>query len=179
MLQILTYLVFFGEIHVFLQNSWIYLLEQAYPSSTLKLLSCRKYSFQKLSQFAWGNNVHGSHASHTGFFFSRDTCVSSSYLKSPIWNKEPFYTLKILSCRKYFFEKHTQFLQGNNVLVAPPSNIYGSLWRYTFVSLTKLNWPIWNKMNLSLPWKLWFAEVFLSKTNSILTGKQCTSCSYF
>jgi hypothetical protein len=37
MLQFLIYLVFFGDIHVFLQLSWIGLLEQTEPISTLKI----------------------------------------------------------------------------------------------------------------------------------------------
>jgi hypothetical protein len=48
------------------------------PVSTLKNLSCRKYSFQKLSQFLQGNNVLHDPASNTDDFLSKDTCVSST-----------------------------------------------------------------------------------------------------
>jgi hypothetical protein len=38
---------------------------------------------------------------------------------------EHFSTLKTLICRKYTFQKLTQFLQGNNVLDAPASDTSG------------------------------------------------------
>jgi hypothetical protein len=42
-----------------------------------------------------------------------------------------------------------------------------------FVASAQPNRPIWNKMSLYSPENYDFHEVFLSKTNSILTGKQC------
>jgi hypothetical protein len=50
-------MVFFGEIHMFLQLSSIGLFIEIEPISTLKHLICRKYSFQKLTQFSQENNV--------------------------------------------------------------------------------------------------------------------------
>jgi hypothetical protein len=61
-------------------------LEQKQSISTLKLLSCRKNSFQKLSQYAWGNKVLDATACKTDGFLSRETCLSSTYLNRPIWN---------------------------------------------------------------------------------------------
>jgi hypothetical protein len=59
-------------------------LEQTEPISTLKNLSCRKYSFQKLCQFSQGNNVLDAPASNTSGFITRDTYVSSPQLNRPI-----------------------------------------------------------------------------------------------
>jgi hypothetical protein len=66
-------------------------------------------------------------------------------------NIEPISTLKSVICRKYIFQKLTQFSQGNNVLDASAPNIGVSLWRDVCVSSTQMNSPTWNKKNLSLP----------------------------
>jgi hypothetical protein len=62
---------------------------------------------------------------------------------------EPLSTLKILFCRKYFFQNLTIFTQVNNMVDATASNSNGFLWRDTCVSSTQLNRPIWNKVSLS------------------------------
>jgi hypothetical protein len=62
-------------------------LQETQPISTLKLLSCRKYSSQKLIQFSQGNNVLNSPASNTRGFLSRDTFVSSTQPNMPIYRK--------------------------------------------------------------------------------------------
>jgi hypothetical protein len=63
-------------------------LEQTEPMSTMKHISCRKYSFQKLTPFSQGNNVQDGSVSNTHGFLWRDTCVSASQLNRPFWNKE-------------------------------------------------------------------------------------------
>jgi hypothetical protein len=73
-------------------NSFFNLAEQAYleqnkPFSTLKILLCWKYSFQKLTQFSQGNNVLDAPASSSLGFLWELTCVSSTQLIRPIWNK--------------------------------------------------------------------------------------------
>jgi hypothetical protein len=73
-------------------------------------------------------------------------------------------------CRNHSFQKVTQ---GNNVVFAPTSNTDGFLSRYACVSSTHQNRPICNKMRLSPLWKVWYAAVFLPKTNTFLTGKEC------
>jgi hypothetical protein len=64
---------------------------------------------------------------------------------------EPFSTLNTKIGRKYYFQKLSQFSEGNNVLDASASNTHGFLSRDSCVSLNQLNRPIWNKMSLSLP----------------------------
>jgi hypothetical protein len=66
-------MVFFREIHVFLQLSWIALLKQNEPFKIFKILIGRKYSFQKVC----GKNSLDAPAFNTGGFLSRDTCVTS------------------------------------------------------------------------------------------------------
>jgi hypothetical protein len=53
-------------------------LEQIEVISSLKHLGCKKYSFQKLSQFSQGNNILDAPASTTNRVLSRDTFVSST-----------------------------------------------------------------------------------------------------
>jgi hypothetical protein len=64
-------------------------------------------------------------------------------------HREPISTLKNVSCRKYSFQKESQFSQGTNVLDAAASDIHGCLCNDTCVSSTLLNSPIWNKQSLS------------------------------
>jgi hypothetical protein len=71
----------------------------------------------------------------------------------------------------YSFQKLSQLSQGNNVQDAASSSIDDFLWRDTCVSSTQLNRSFWNKMILYPPWNFDLQEVFLSKTNSILTWK--------
>jgi hypothetical protein len=81
--------------------------------------------------------------------------------------------------RQYSFPHLTQFTQRNKVLDALASNLDGFLSRDTCVSSTQLNRAIWNKL-MFLPLENLDEEaVFLSKTNSIFTGKQCARCSSF
>jgi hypothetical protein len=64
---------------------------------------------------------------------------------------EPFSTLNILFCRKYFFQNLTIFTKVNNMVDASASNSNGILSRDTCVSSTELNRPICNKVSLSPP----------------------------
>jgi hypothetical protein len=87
MLQLRTQVVFYEEIHVFFNSAeWVY-LEQSEGISSLKNLSCRNYSFQTLNQFLQGEKVLDALTSNTGGFLSRSTCISSTELHMPIWNK--------------------------------------------------------------------------------------------
>jgi hypothetical protein len=53
-------------------------------------------------------------------------------------HSESLCILKAMVCRKYSFEKQTEFSQENNVLDASASNTNGFLWRAIFVSSTQL-----------------------------------------
>jgi hypothetical protein len=93
--------------------------------------------------------------------------------------KRTYLYLEKPSCRKYSFQKLTKFSQGINVLDVPHSNIDAFRSRDTCVSSTQLNNTNWNKMFVSPLNKTKLQEIFLSKTNSVLTGKQCARCPTF
>jgi hypothetical protein len=57
------------KVHVFHQLCTICLSEQNEPNSTLNNLNCRKYYFQKLSQFSKGNNMLVAAASNIDGIF--------------------------------------------------------------------------------------------------------------
>jgi hypothetical protein len=80
---------------------------------------------------------------------------------------------------QYSYQKLSQFLQVSNVLEAAVSNTDASLGRDICVSSTQLNTPFWTKQSLSPPETSKLQKIFLSKTNSILTGKQRVSCYTF
>jgi hypothetical protein len=93
--------------------------------------------------------------------------------------REPKSTLKKQSCQTYLFQKVTQFSQGCNVLDTPASKPDAVLVRDTCISSTQLERSIWNKGSQSQPLKPKLHEVFLSKTKSVLPGKQCAKCCGF
>jgi hypothetical protein len=64
----------------------------------------------------------------------------------------------------YFFQKVTQFSQGNNMLHPPVSNTNDCLWRITCVSSTQQNMPIWIKLAFLNLENYDLQEVFLTKT---------------
>jgi hypothetical protein len=65
------------------------------------------------------------------------------------------------------------------VVDAPGSDTNGFLLRDKCVSSTQLSRSILNKQSLSPPEIPKLQEVFLSNSNSILTGKQCARCFSF
>jgi hypothetical protein len=72
---------------VFLQLDLIglFLANTAYLH--LEYMIHRKYSFQKITQFSQGNRALDVSASNLHGFLWKDTCVSSTQLNSPVWNK--------------------------------------------------------------------------------------------
>jgi hypothetical protein len=87
--------------------------------------------------------------------------------------RKPIPTFRNLTCRKYGFQKETQFSPGNNVLDAAASNIddfFGETHVFLQLSTTAQNGTNTACIHLEKPKK---QEVFCSKIHSILTGKQC------
>jgi hypothetical protein len=150
MLRLLPLMVFFWEIHVFLQLIWRGLFRATWAFSTVKTMICRKRSFQKLTQFLHGNNVLGAAACNIdGFLFWEIHLFLQLSWIGLFGTKWAFSTLKTLTCRKHSFLKRTQLSQRNNVLEAAASNIGGFLCRDTRVSSSQVNRPIWNVDSLS------------------------------
>jgi hypothetical protein len=90
--------------------------------------------------------------------------------------KKPLCFYKLLSFRKYYFQKLTQFSQRNNVLDASGSNTDGFPWRDTCVFSPQPNRPIWNNMSQSSPGILWYAGTIPLRNLTILTWKQWPRC---
>jgi hypothetical protein len=156
-------MIFFGEIHVFLQLSLIGIFVQTEPISTWKTVICRKYLLQTLIQFSLGNSVLDATASNRHLFLLRDTCVSSTQLNRLIWNRDNLSPLWKPQIRKYFIQKLTPFSKGINLLDAAASNIDGFLQRDTWVLWTLLSVPTWSKESLHPTWNTKVAGKIPSK----------------
>jgi hypothetical protein len=78
-----------------------------------------------------------------------------------------------------FLGNRTQFSKGNKVLDAPISDTHDFLQEF-HLSL-QLSWMglLETKWAFHLLHKYDLQELFLSKTNSTLRGKQCATCYYF
>jgi hypothetical protein len=138
----------------------------------METLSGRQYSFQKLTQFSQENTVLDALPSNIDIFISRGTCVSSTQLSRPIWKKCPFYPFKTLMHRQNSFQKLTRFTQRNNMLHVPASNIDAFLSQiHVFFHLILIG-PFATKHTFVPIENPDGQAVFLSETNSIVTGKQ-------
>jgi hypothetical protein len=112
-------------------------------------------------------------------FFNR--YMHSLYLPEQAYleQTEAISTLKSMIARKSSFQKLTQFSQANNVLDAEVSNINGFLGRGTWVSSSQQNRIHWRKHSSLHLEATRLQEIFLSKPNSMLSGKQCARYSSF
>jgi uncharacterized HAD superfamily protein len=88
MLQLLTLVVSLERYMGFIKSDEYTNWEETDPNSSFKNISCRKDSFQKLTKFSQGNNVLYAATSNRDGFLWRVTCVSSSQVNLPIWNKD-------------------------------------------------------------------------------------------
>jgi hypothetical protein len=86
---------------------------------------CRKYSFQKLTQFSKEKNVLDVADSSIPGFLCRAKCVPSAQLNKPIT------TGKHCSLKKYSFPKLTQFSLLKKCAIVQNSNTNGFLTRDT------------------------------------------------
>jgi hypothetical protein len=102
MLLFLTMMVILGELHVFLQLCRIGLFGKNENFSSLKCLTFRKYSFQKLPQLSQGVNVLNAVVSNIHGFVWRDPCVSSTQLNRPMWSNRAFLHLETAKLQEVF-----------------------------------------------------------------------------
>jgi hypothetical protein len=109
--QLLIY-IFFGEIQVFLQLSWIVLLGANRAYVHLETQSCSKYSFQKLTQFSQENNALDATSYYTNGFLSRDICVTSTHQIGIFWTKWALLYLLNSDLEEVFFAKTKSILTG-------------------------------------------------------------------
>jgi hypothetical protein len=73
---------------------------------------CRRYSFQKLTQFICGNNVLDAAASITNGFLSRYTCVSSIQMKSLFGTKRAYLQIEKHHLQEVFPSNTDSMLTG-------------------------------------------------------------------
>jgi hypothetical protein len=163
MLLLLTQMVFSQEIHVFLQISWIGILgtKRAYlylENHDLQIVFLAK----SFSVFTGSNMLHVAFLTQMVFFWEILVFLQLSWI-ALFEAKGANSTLKDLPFWKNFFQKLTQFSQGNKLLKSPASNRNVFRSRDTCISWTELNKHILGKMRLSSQWKLWFAGCILFK----------------
>ena len=88
MILLLTQIVFFREIHVFLQLNDIGLLETNRAYLHLEKAKLQEVYVPKLTHFSQGNYVLDPPACNTDGLLFSDTCISSVEMNRPILNKE-------------------------------------------------------------------------------------------
>jgi hypothetical protein len=84
---LLAQMVFFWQIHMFRQLSWIGLLTTKWAIIYIEKCDEKEVFLQERSQFSQGNSVLDVSASHTDCILLKNACVSSTYLNRPIWKK--------------------------------------------------------------------------------------------
>jgi hypothetical protein len=92
--------------------------------------------------------VVNSPPSNVSGFLSRDTCVSSTQLHRPIWNKMCVFNFEIPVWQPIFLSK-TNSMLTENALHSKHSSIDGFLSTDTCVSSTQLNRLVRNIEHLS------------------------------
>jgi hypothetical protein len=80
-------MVFFWEMHVFLQFSWIGLFGAKWAFLHLENCDWQEVFLSKTTSIPQGRNVLDAAAANIDGFLRRDKCVSSTRLNGPIWNK--------------------------------------------------------------------------------------------
>jgi hypothetical protein len=144
MLMLLTQMVFFLEIHIFLELRWIcifgakrgYLLHENYDLQDVFI--------SKIKSFFTGNPCARCCTFYYRRYFGEIPVFLPLSWIALLEANRAHSTLKLLTIRKYPFQKLTQFSYRNNMEVAPASKWDGILYRHVYVSSTRLNRPIWN-----------------------------------
>jgi hypothetical protein len=156
MLLLITQMVFFEVMHVFLQFSWIAIFAGNRHCWHLENYDLKEV-IQTLTQFSPTNNWLDVAHSKRKFSLERYMCFFNWAEKTYLEQAGTIGTWKTLTCREYSFQTLCKFSEANNVLDVATSNIDGFPWRDTCVSSTQLNRTYRSKQRLSSPWKVWFA----------------------
>jgi hypothetical protein len=94
---------FFCETHLFHHLGCSVYLEKNEPFCTLKTMSCRKYSFQDLTQFSQEKHILDAPASSTDDVLLRESLFHQLSQIGLLKQNEPFSTLKTMICQEEFF----------------------------------------------------------------------------
>jgi hypothetical protein len=84
-------------------------MEQREPIPTLKILTCRKYSFENLTEFSQEKNVLDTAASKIDGFLGEIKMVFYSPEWTYLEERNHISNLKNLCFRNYSFQNSTQF----------------------------------------------------------------------
>jgi hypothetical protein len=158
MLLLLTQMVFFVEIHMFLQLSFIGLFEQNKSFPILTNMIGRKYSFQKLTQFLQEDNVLDTAASYVDYFLCQRTCVFLPQLKTPIFSIKAYLHLETPELQKEFLSNTNLILTGKEC--ARCSCFFHRWFSFErYMSIFTLGVKSYlEKLSLCILWKFWFAR---------------------
>jgi hypothetical protein len=172
MVQLLTNIILFGEIHVFLQHSWIGLFREKSTHLHLEIPQLQEVFLSKTNAILTGKMCMMLLLLTQIVFFRETHVFLQIRWKSIFGAKRDNLHLKYLSCRKHCIQKLTQYSKGINILDDPASNIDGFLWEiHVFLPLVWIG--LFGTKGAFLHYEKYdLQEVFLSKTNSILTGKE-------
>jgi hypothetical protein len=106
MLLLLTQMVFFRKIHVFLQLSWIGLFGSQEACHNLQKPTFQEVVLSKTNWTQTGKHVLHTAASFIHGFCWRDACTSSTELNRTFWKNETFSPLKT-DLQEVFLSKTT------------------------------------------------------------------------
>jgi hypothetical protein len=145
MLLLLTQMVFFLEMHVFLEVSWIGIF-----GAQRVYLHHENYDWQdvfisKTKSIFTGKPCAGCCTFYYRWFFGEILVFLQLIWIALLGANKAHSTLKHLAFRKYSIQNLTWFSKGNNLLDAPASKLDGFLYRHACVSSTQLSRPIWAK----------------------------------
>jgi hypothetical protein len=118
-------------------------------------------------------------ASNTKLFLSRETCVSSVQLNSPVWKKRAYLHYEKPKLQEVFLSKTYSILSATMCYIVhllTQMGFFGGI--QVFLQLRRIGLFEIKRTYLHIE-KTTLQEIFFSKTYSTLTGKQCDRCSCF
>jgi hypothetical protein len=165
------------EIHVYLQFRLVGLFGQKRASLHVETQKLQEVFLSKPKLILTSKLLTAS--SNIDGFLWRDTCVFQVRWMGLFVANRAYFHFGNYDLQEVFLTKTNSFLTGKQCFICSSSNTDCFLCTDIYVSSTQLSRPIWNKMSISPPWKLWFSGSIPFKTNSVLTGQQCSICSCF
>jgi hypothetical protein len=163
---------------VFLQLSWIGLFATKWAIVHIENCDLLELFLPKITQFSQGSNVLDAAAFSIDGFLWRWTYISSTQVNCLFGTKWAFLHLENYDLLGELLSKTNSSLQGNKAQDSAPSHIDGFFEEmHVFLQVSCIGLFGGNRPYLHFNPKL--QEVFLLKTTSVLTGKQCVWCPCF
>jgi hypothetical protein len=111
-LELLTYIIFFGELHIFLQLSWISLFWTKRAFVHLENSNLQEVFLSKPNSVLTGKQCGRMLLLLTQMVFCREIRVFPQNLNRPIWNKKSLPHLEKYDLQEVFISKTHSFLPG-------------------------------------------------------------------